>query len=102
MTEYETCAQLAEAHFPLYKRTFSSLPPKNRRAVWAVLALFHEADRLDVQELGGFEQSAQDFLNGSAPTAFCGRRSPMRGSNLRLKKSRYVSLSPAKSLTEKK
>lgn len=101
MTEYETCAQLAEAHFPLYKRTFIPAA-KKQAAVWAVLALFHEADRLDVQELGGFEQSAQDFLNGPAPTAFCGRRSPMRGSNLRLKKSRYVSLSPAKSLTEKK
>ncbi len=70
MTEYETCAQLAEAHFPLYKRTFSSLPPKNRRAAWAVLALFHEADRLDVQELGGFEQAAQDFLNGSRADGF--------------------------------
>ncbi len=100
MTEYETCAQLAEAHFPLYKRTFSSLPPKNRRAAWAVLALFHEADRLDVQELGGFEQAAQDFLNGSRADGFLWE-ALTDGGNLRLKKSRYVSLSPAKSLTEK-
>ncbi|QPK90086.1 squalene/phytoene synthase family protein [Bacillus velezensis] len=70
MTEYETCAHLAEVHFPLYKRTFSSLPPKNRRAAWAVLALFHEADRLDMQELGGFEQAAQDFLNGARADGF--------------------------------
>ncbi len=61
MTEYETCAQLAEAHFPLYKRTFSSLPPKNRRAAWAVLALFHEADRLDVQELGDLNRRHKTF-----------------------------------------
>nr|MDH3076558.1 hypothetical protein [Bacillus velezensis] len=103
MTEYETCAQLAEAHFPLYKRTFSSLPPKNRRAAWAVLALFHEADRLDVQELEGFEQAAQDFLNGTGADGFLWEAlADVRQSNLRLKKSRYVSLSPAKSLTEKK
>lgn len=71
MTEYETCAQLAEAHFPLYKQTFSSLPPKNRRAAWAVLALFHEAEKLaDVQEFEGFEQAAQDVLNGTGPEGF--------------------------------
>lgn len=103
MTEYETCAQLAEAHFPLYKQTFSSLPPKNRQAAWAVLALFHEAEKLaDVQEFEGFEQAAQDVLNGTSPEGFCGRRSPTCGSNLGWKKSRSVSLSPAKGLTEKK
>lgn len=35
-----------------------------------MLALFHEADRLDVQELGGFEQAAQDVLNGSRADGF--------------------------------
>ncbi|WP_045925303.1 squalene/phytoene synthase family protein [Bacillus siamensis] len=71
MTEYETCAQLAEAHFPLYKRIFSSLPPKNRGAAWAVLALFHEAEQLaDVREFEGFEQAAQDFMNGTGADGF--------------------------------
>lgn len=71
MTEYEECGQMIKKHLPLCEKAFSSLPLKNRRAAWAVLALFYQAEQLsDLTELSLFEQAADAFLTGTSPGGF--------------------------------